>query len=93
MPTARFSDRIIKRLFGSAVLLATAGCALLPASVGQIQETFAQVVVASAERTICRDLPIGTWLRLYSGSADRRDGWQKLCAHPVETPVLGPSRP
>lgn len=72
-----------------AALLAPSGCALAPAYVNQIEETVTQVVVASAERTICRDLPIGAWLRLYGASAERTSGWQKLCAHPVAMPAIG----
>lgn len=76
-------------VLGSAALLALSGCALAPALVNQIEENAAQVIVASAERTICRDLPIGTWLRLYGASAERTSGWQKLCAHPVAMPAIG----
>ncbi|NMQ05284.1 hypothetical protein E4Q08_08370 [Candidatus Accumulibacter phosphatis] len=84
--SARFA---CKPLLIGAALLATSGCALVPAHVSQIEENLAQTIVASAERTICRDLPIGTWLRLYGASAERLDGWQKLCTHPVATPALG----
>jgi hypothetical protein len=75
-------------LLVGAALLSTAGCALVPAAVSQTEENAAQIAVASAERTICRDLPIGTWLRLYGTSAERLGGWQQLCAHPVAMPAI-----
>jgi hypothetical protein len=63
------------------------GCALLPASVDAFEEQAANAVVASAERTICRNIPIGTWMRHYGHSAESRAAWNALCAKPATAPA------
>ena len=63
------------------------GCSLMPASWNKLEEGAAQTVVASSERTICRDIPIGTWMRLYGSSSDRVKGWQAICGNPVSAPL------
>jgi|GEM_PF-5728839 len=62
-------------------------CSLMPANFGHVEEGAAQAVVQSSERAICRDIPIGTWMRLYGTSADRVKGWQSLCFNPVTAPL------
>lgn len=76
-----------KTLLVLAVASALAGCSLLPASVDAFEEQAANVIVASSERTICRNIPIGTWMRHYGSSAERRAAWEGLCAKPVATPA------
>lgn len=61
-------------------------CSMLPAAVDVAEETAATAVVQSAERTICRNIPIGTWRRLYGSNPVRAQAWRDLCANPVETP-------
>ncbi len=66
---------------------ALSGCSLLPASVDLAEQAAATAVVQSAERTICRNIPIGTWRRLYGSNPARAKAWRDLCANPVETPA------
>lgn len=63
------------------------GCSLLPQNFSRVEEGAAQAVVQSSERTICRDIPIGTWMRLYGTSADRIKGWQAICFNPLSAPL------
>jgi hypothetical protein len=81
---ARLSMMMVMALCTLAVLSA---CSLMPQNVSAVQEGVAQTVVQSSERTICRDIPIGTWLRLYGANADRLKGWQALCFNPVTAPL------
>jgi hypothetical protein len=76
-------------MFAMAVctLAVLSACSLVPQNVSAVQEGIAQTVVQSSERTICRDIPIGTWLRLYGANADRLKGWQALCFNPVTAPL------
>lgn len=74
-------------LFGMPLLLVLSGCSLVPQRMSAVEEGVAQTVVQSSERTICRDIPIGTWLRLYGANADRLKGWQALCFNPVTAPL------
>lgn len=67
--------------------LSLAGCSMLPAAVDVAEETAATAVVQSAERTICRNIPVGTWRRLYGSNPVRAQAWRDLCANPVETPA------
>jgi len=67
--------------------MALSACSLMPAHVNAVEEGVAQTAVQSSERTICRDIPIGTWLRLYGANADRLKGWQGLCFNPVTAPL------
>lgn len=69
----------------AAVLMC--GCSLLPQNFSYVEEGAAQAVVQSSERAICRDIPIGTWMRLYGTSADRIKGWQAICFNPVSAPL------
>jgi len=77
----------MKKLFALAVLAALAACSLLPATVDVAEEAAATAVVQSAERTICRNIPVGTWRRLYGSNPVRAQAWRDLCANPVETPA------
>ncbi len=79
----------MKRIIIFACLLAVvlSGCSLLPAQYSAIEEGAAQIAVQSSERTICRDLPIGAWIKLYGASASRLNGWQEICFNPVTTPL------
>lgn len=70
-----------------ASALAMSACSLLPGNFNKIEEGVAQTVVQSSERTICRDIPVGTWLRLYGTSSDRVKGWQALCFNPITAPL------
>jgi len=78
-----------KLLIAALIVLASSGCALLPATFTAAEETAATVVVQSAERTICRNIPIGTWRRLYGSHPTRAQAWRDLCANPIETPAGG----
>lgn len=73
------------------VLLTALGClsacSLLPVAVDRAEERAADVVVDSSERTICRNIPIGTWMRRYGSSVERIQAWQALCANKTATPV------
>lgn len=75
------------RILVLALLAALAGCSMLPAAVDVAEQTAATAVVQSAERTICRNIPIGTWRRLYGANPVRAKAWRELCATPVETPA------
>lgn len=77
----------MKKILILAALAACGGCALLPAAVTTAEETAATAVVQSAERTICRNIPVGTWRRLYGSNPVRAQAWRELCANPVETPA------
>src|SRR5471032_2376385 len=70
-----------------AAVAMLSACSLMPANFGHVEEGAAQAVVQSSERTICRDIPIGTWMRLYGTSADRIKGWQAICFNPVTAPL------
>lgn len=76
----------MKKLFVILICAALAGCAMLSATVSKGQEDVMDIVVASAERTICRDIPIGTWKRLYGSNPVRAKAWRDLCSNPVELP-------
>ena len=68
-------------------VMVLSACSLMPQHVNAVEEGIAQTAVQSSERTICRDIPIGTWLRLYGANADRLKGWQGLCFNPVTAPL------
>ncbi len=70
-----------------ALLGALSGCSMLSPSVNAAQEAAATAVVESAERVLCRDIPVGTWMRLYGSSAERMRAWQALCIPPVTSPA------
>lgn len=74
-------------LLGLPLFVALSGCSLVPQRISAVEEGMAQTVVQSSERAICRDIPIGTWLRLYGANADRLKGWQALCFNPVTAPL------
>lgn len=76
----------MKRFALAFALAALAGCSMLPAAVSTAEETAADVVVASAERTICRNIPIGTWRRNYGANPVRAEAWRALCNNPVGAP-------
>lgn len=65
---------------------ALSACSLLPAAVDQAEQTAATALVASSERTICRDIPVGTWARLYGANPARREAWRALCAPALDVP-------
>lgn len=69
-----------------ALAVGVSACSMLPVSVSQIEESVAQAAVQSSERTICRNIPVGTWLRLYASSPERLAGWQALCYNQVAAP-------
>lgn len=71
----------------AALVVALSGCSLMPAQYSKIEEGVAQTVVQSSERAICRDIPIGTWMRLYGSSDQRVKGWQAICFNPVTAPL------
>ena len=71
----------------SLILLTLSGCALMPSGYGKIEESVSNSIAASAERTICRDIPVGTWMRLYGTNTERLRGWQALCSSPAVTPI------
>lgn len=75
------------RILVLALLATLAGCSMLPAAVDVAEEAATTAVVQSAERTICRNIPIGTWRRLYGSNPVRAQAWRELCANPVETPA------
>lgn len=85
----------VRQLIGIAMLAALAvgmsgclsGCSLMPAQYSKLEEGVAQTVVQSSERAICRDIPIGTWMRLYGTSDQRVKGWQAICFNPVMAPL------
>lgn len=77
----------MKTIILAVVLSLLAGCSLLPSRYSQLEEGMAQSVVQSSERTLCRDIPIGTWIRLYGASPERVKGWQSLCFNPVTAPL------
>lgn len=70
-----------------ALALTLAGCSLLPASVEKFEETAATALVESSERTLCRNIPVGTWMRLYGANAARREAWRALCTTAQATPA------
>lgn len=72
-----------------AALLALSGCSMLPAAVNAYEVKAADAVVDSSERTICRDIPVGTWVRRYGASTERTDAWRKLCSDRGATPTDG----
>lgn len=67
--------------------MALAGCSLMSPTVDKIEAGAMQTVVQSAERTICRDLPIGAWMSNYGTNADRVKGWQAICFNPIKAPL------
>lgn len=84
---AGFARPTLLAVIALSTLVALSACSLVPQNVSAVQEGMAQTVVQSSERTICRDIPIGTWLRLYGANADRLKGWQALCFNPVTAPL------
>lgn len=72
-----------------AGLLSLSGCSMMPAAVDAYEVKAADAVVDSSERTICRDIPVGTWVRRYGASAERIDAWRKLCSSRGATPADG----
>jgi hypothetical protein len=70
-----------------AAMLLLAGCSLLPAQYSALEDGAAQIAVQSSERAICRDLPVGAWIKLYGASVSRLQGWQDLCFNPIVTPL------
>ena len=62
------------------------GCSLLPAAVGEVERQAADAVVESSERTLCVLIPVGTWMRHYGSSPERRAAWKALCSPTVEAP-------
>src|SRR5471030_1012904 len=71
----------------AAAAMVLSACSLAPQRMSAVEEGIAQTAVQSSERTICRDIPIGTWMRLYGTSADRVKGWQAICFNPVTAPL------
>lgn len=63
------------------------GCSILSASIGQYEKDAGQIIVQSAERTVCKDIPIGIWLDTYGSSPTRLAGWQALCGNPIQNPL------
>lgn len=84
---AGFARPIMLPLLALSMLTVLAACSLAPVRINALEEGVAQTAVQSSERTICRDIPIGTWLRLYGASVDRLRGWQSLCFNPVTAPL------
>jgi hypothetical protein len=68
-------------------MLALSGCSLLSPTVNQFEETAATAVVESSERTLCRNIPVGTWMRMYGSNAERMHAWQLLCTNKAVTPA------
>jgi hypothetical protein len=84
---AGFARLAMFPLLAMSALVVLSACSLVPQRISAVEEGVAQTAVQSSERTICRDIPIGTWLRLYGASADRLKGWQSLCFNPVTAPL------
>lgn len=84
---AGFARPALLAVMALVTLAALSACSLVPQRMSAVEEGMAQTVVQSSERTICRDIPIGTWLRLYGANADRLKGWQALCFNPVTAPL------
>lgn len=74
-------------LFIAAGITQLSGCSMLPAAVDQAEETAATAMVQSSERTICRNIPVGTWMRMYGTNAARREAWRALCTTVQTTPA------
>lgn len=87
-PADKQGGHALPTLLGVLALVALlAGCSLMPQRINDIEQGVAQTAVQSAERTVCRDIPIGTWLRLYAGNPERIKGWQAICGNPVISPL------
>jgi len=71
------------------VAAALSACSMLPGAVDAAEEAATTAMVQSAERTICRNIPVGTWRRLYGSNPVRAQAWRELCANPVEIPAGG----
>lgn len=70
-----------------AILPILVGCSMLPDRISRTETGIAEAAVESAERTVCRDIPIGTWIRLYGANPQRVAGWQAICFNPVVPPT------
>lgn len=70
-----------------ATLVLLAGCSLMPTGVSDFEEKLSTAAAQSSERTLCRNIPVGTWLRLYGSSPERMRAWQALCLAPTVTPA------
>lgn len=82
-----YAQAVMLPLLAGVVLIALSACSLLPQTVARVEEGAAQTLVQSSERAICRDLPIGAWMRMYGTSVDRLKGWQALCFNPFVAPL------
>lgn len=63
----------------AAVLLALGGCSTIASKEMQLAQYLLASEIQSAEDMICKFIPMNTWRRLYGISADRAEGWNKLC--------------
>lgn len=77
----------MKKIVLLLAFVALAGCSLLPQSVSSAQEGAATAIVESSERVICRDIPVGTWLRMYGNNAERMRAWRSLCIAATVSPI------
>ena len=78
----------MKSLFiGLLAAFVLGGCSMIPPKWSAVEDGAAQVTVQSSERAICRDLPIGPWIKLYGMNPSRLQGWQDLCFNPIVTPL------
>ena len=70
-----------------ALVVLMSGCSLLNANVRQYESDIGQTIVQSAERTVCKDIPIGIWLEQYGSNPRRLQGWQSICGSPIQNPL------
>ena len=80
-------ETLVSLLLTCFLIMAMSGCSLIGANIRQYESDAGQVVVQSAERTVCKDIPIGIWLEQYGSNPRRLQGWQSICGNPVQNPL------
>src|ERR1019366_4403749 len=83
----RVGALILMTALAGLMLFALSGCSLLSATIGQYEKDGGQIIVQSAERTVCKDIPIGIWLDQYGSNPTRLAGWQAICGNPIQNPL------
>jgi len=79
----------VKKLLGvAATVAALSGCSMFGGAMEAQQRAAMDVVVDSSERVLCRDIPVGTWMRRYGSNTERREAWRLLCAPPSAIPMV-----
>lgn len=79
--------RLFLALFAALVL---AGCSTILNAEMKVAQTILDSEIQSAETVICKFIPMSTWQRLYGTSADRAEGWSKLCNTAAFLPKVSP---